>query len=115
MNVSADKIRQVRMINIKYFKTHPFQQEKLIYGELIVFKIVDQIVKADLLWKATLFFHSPHPAWSGMVQFRIESAVVFMPMTDMNVTDMSCIYSTSDFISQQTKSCGATPIVTVDQ
>lgn len=48
-------------------------------------------------------------------EFPGKSAVVFMPIIDMDPTDMSCIYLTLDFISQQAKKYGATPVVTFDQ
>lgn len=54
-----------------------------------------------------------HAIHSG--EFPGESAVVFMPMMNMDPTDMSCIYSTLDFISQQAKKYEATPLVTFDQ
>lgn len=62
---------------------------------------VDQSVKLDLLSKVIWPLRSSRPAWSGFMQlyqrygdYPGKSTVTFMPMIDMNPSDMSCINST---------------------
>lgn len=43
------------------------------------------------------------------------SAVMFMPMIDMDPSDLSCIYTTLHFVCQQANKLGTIPIVTFDQ
>ena len=44
-----------------------------------------------------------------------KSSVMFLPMIDMNPTDVSCIYSTLMFISEQAHRYNVQPIITFDQ
>ena len=44
-----------------------------------------------------------------------KSSVTFLPMIDMDPTDMSCIYSTLKFVEAQCKRQHTTPIITFDQ
>ena len=48
-------------------------------------------------------------------EFPGKSAVFFMHMIDIDAKDMSCIYSTLDFIYEQAKKYGATILVIFDQ
>ena len=64
---------------------------------------------------------SPKPGWAGMMQmiqkgpYPGQSSVYFLPMIDMNPTDLSCIYSTLMFVSEQAKQHGTEPVLTFDQ
>ncbi|CAC5362573.1 unnamed protein product [Mytilus coruscus] len=64
---------------------------------------------------------SPIPSWSGFMQmvqkgeYPGQSAFTFLPMIDMDPSDLSCIYSTLKFICSQAKSYGVKAIVTFDQ
>ena len=61
------------------------------------------------------------PGWSGVMQmvqtgeFPGQSSVMFMPMIDMNPSDLSCIYSTLQFVAKQCDKLQATPVITFDQ
>jgi len=51
-----------------------------------------------------MVFGSPKPNWSGLMQtirkgsHPGKSSVAFLPMIDMDPTNMSCIYSTLKFV-----------------
>ena len=70
----------------------------------------------DIVWKTSLLFRSPRPAWSGMTQFMHhgdhpgKASVMFLPMIDMNSNDTTCIYSTLAFVTEH-----VSPIITFDQ
>ena len=75
----------------------------------------------DVLWKTSIMFGSPRPAWSGMMQFVHQgnhpgkASVMFLPIIDMNPSDSTCIYSTLMFVSEHAQRHGVTPILTFDQ
>ena len=60
----------------------------------------------DVLWKASIMFGFPRPAWSGMMQFVHQGdhpgkvVVMFMPMIDMKSSDSTSIYSTIMLVSE---------------
>ena len=67
------------------------------FENLCSFKAQNQEADLDILWKSSTLFGSPRPSWSGMMQFVHDgdhpgkSSVMFLPMIDMNPTDVSCI------------------------
>ncbi|CAC5375556.1 unnamed protein product [Mytilus coruscus] len=44
-----------------------------------------------------------------------KSSISFLPMIDLNASDMTCIYSTLNFVSNQAKRYDITAILTFDQ
>ena len=60
----------------------------------------DPTANLDVLWKTSLLFGSTRPAWSGMMQsvhqrpHQGKSSVMFLPMIDMNPSDVLCVSST---------------------
>jgi hypothetical protein len=44
-----------------------------------------------------------------------KSSILFLPMIDMNPSDMSCIYSTLHFVESQAKKLSVAPVLTFDQ
>ena len=75
----------------------------------------------SLLYKVSLLFKAPRPSWSGMMQsvhngpHPGKSSILFLPMIDMNPSDLSCIYSTLSFLVDHAKQYDITPVVTFDQ
>ena len=95
---------------------------QLLYKELRDLKVTDATANLDLLCKISLpLFLSPRPGWSGTMQrvcdgqYPGKSSVLFLPMIDLDPTDMTCVYSTLLFVSKQAKRYGFTPILTFDQ
>ena len=85
-------------------------------------KVQDSSANLDFLWKLTQpVLRHPRPGWSGMMQmvcggcYPGQSTIMFLPMTDLEPSDMTCIYSTLVFISEQAKRYSVTPIITFDQ
>ena len=58
----------------------------------------------SLLWKTSLFLNPERPGWLGMMQFFHESnypdksSVVFLPVIDLELSDVSCIYLMLNFV-----------------
>ncbi len=74
-----------------------------------------------MIHNASLLFKSPSPPWPGMMQavlcgvYPEKSSTVFLPMIDMDPSNMSCIYSTLKFICSQASKLQVTPVLTFDQ
>ncbi|KAG1655026.1 hypothetical protein GQR58_024747 [Nymphon striatum] len=75
----------------------------------------------DILWKTSWLLRPKRPGWSGLMQSVChgphpgKSSVHFLPMIDMDPTDMSCIYSTLHFVAAENHRQGTTPMLTFDQ
>ena len=58
----------------------------------------DPTSNLDILWKTSVLFGSPKPAWSGTMQFvhngehPAKGSIMFLPMIDMNPSDMICVF-----------------------
>lgn len=119
--VSANDILQVGRINIQYFSSQHTDKLPFTYKELQDMKVLDPTAHIDLLWEVSFIMKQTRPAWSGVMQtvhhgeHPGKASVQFLPMIDMNASDMSCIFSTLHFVCRQAKSFGVTPIVTFDQ
>ena len=120
--VSAEDIAKVGRINIKYFTSacdgmQSFRYEK---SREPAFSI-NMSIKVDLLWKVSLTVRSPRPSWTGMMQMVShgehpgEASVVFLPMIDLNPSDLIYIYSTLHFVSDHARRYNVTPILTFGQ
>ena len=61
------------------------------------------------------------PGWSGMMQALHKedhpgkASIHFLPMLDLDPTDMTCIYSTLHFVATECKRQGTVPVVTFDK
>ena len=81
------------------------------YKDLALVREEDPTANLDILWKTSLLFGNPRPSWNGMMQL-----VMFLPMIDMNPSDVTCVSSTLHFLSEHAKQHGiANPNVTFDQ
>lgn len=92
------------------------------YKDLALLRAEDPTANLDILWKTSLLFGNPRPSWNGMMQLvhhgrhQGKSSVMFLPMIDMNPSDVTCVSSTLHFVSEHAKQHSiANPIVTFDQ
>lgn len=121
VTVTADEIVKVGRINIKTFKSQHTGRCPLTYKELQAMEVHDPTYHVDLLWEAALVTGRSRPAWSGMMQsvhrgnYPGKSAVQFLPMIDMDPTDMTCIFSTLTYVCDQARAYNVTPVITFDQ
>ena len=100
----------------------PRQGFEITYKDITLKKVLDPTANLDILWKCSLLFGITRPSWSGMMQtvhkgsHKGKSSITFLPMIDMNPSDVTCINSTLKFVSDHAKSHdNATPIITFDQ
>ena len=114
----------VGKIEISYYKHGDINMDKLVFAKLNSEKAGIHSCKyedLDFVVKVARPLRPSTPGWSGMMQmvqtgeFPGQSSVIFMPMIDMNPSDMSCIYSTLKFVAKQSDKLQVTPVITFDQ
>ncbi|WAR13477.1 hypothetical protein MAR_027657 [Mya arenaria] len=83
--------------------------------------VIDQTQNLEQLVDISRPLKTQCPSWSGFMQTTQtgrhpgKSTVLFLPMIDLNSSDLSCIYSSLDFVATQAKTLSVSPIVTFDQ
>ena len=98
-SVTPDKVSTVGRVPVRFYSATVFDIT-LACEVLKDFAVEDRTRKLDLLWKVSWPRRSPRPGWSGMMQsacngsYHGQSSFTFLPMIDMDPTNMSCIYST---------------------
>ena len=121
VKVTAKDIASVGHVPIQYHREESLEMTAVTYGKLHDVKASDPTAHLDILWKTSLLFGSPRPAWSGMMQLvhhhnhPEKSSVMFLPMIDTNPSDMTCVYSTLKYVSEHAHRHDVTPIITFDQ
>ena len=116
MKVTISDIEKVGRIPIQYHREESFGMNAVIYQKLHDMKVQDPKALLDILWKTSIMFGSPRPMWSGMMQLVHhgshpgKSSVMFLPMIDMNPSDVTCVYSTLRYISEHARRHDVTPI-----
>ncbi|XP_071165969.1 uncharacterized protein [Mytilus edulis] len=118
---STDEIKALAKIEIKYYKPQSDRMAELSYAELKNLNTLDKTFRLDLLSVIIWPLKYPIPMWSGFMQmvqtgdYPGKSSVSFLPMIDLNASDMTCIYSTLNFVANQAKRYDITAILTFDQ
>jgi len=119
--VTSRDVTMVGRVQIRYHKEESHGMTAVTYQKLVNLKAQNCSENLDVLWKTSILFGSPRPAWSGMMQFIHKgdhpgkAAIMFLPMIDMNSSDSTCIYSTLMFVSEHARRHGVTPVITFDQ
>ena len=99
---------------------------KLKFQELTFLKsrrTVVQNSKLDCLWDSAVFFRQyERPNWCGYMTkissgtYPDKSKMMFLPIIDLNPTDPTCIYTTLEFVTDQSRSLNIRmPVLTFDQ
>ena len=95
--------------------------ETLIYNMSPVIEQEDAHQHLGILWKISFPLKCNRPGWSGFMQtvtngpYPGKSSFHFLPMVDLDPTNLSCIYSTLVFTDRQCKKNNIDPIITFDQ
>jgi hypothetical protein len=103
----------------------PWTQEKkqppLLYGQHDTTPLNTTWCACDLLWKISWPLRQDRPSWSGWMQGIVKgshpgkSMFQFLPMIDLDPSNITCIHSTLHFICDQAAVHGQRPIVTFNQ
>ena len=121
VTVSGDDISKVGRINIRYFTSACNDMQSFLYEKLPVVIPGKISTNVYLVWKISLTVRSPRPSWTGMMHMVShrehpgQASVVFLPMIDLNPSDLTCIYSTLHFVCDHARRYNVTPILTFDQ
>ena len=121
ISVTTEDLVEVGKIHIKFYKQENNAFRSMIFEPLPAISDADPTRCIDMLYKSTSTLKTPRAGWSGMMQtVQIsshpgKSTVYFLPMIDLNPSDMSCIYSTLLFVCKQASKGHFQPILTFDQ
>ena len=122
VRASAEDLVAVGKVNIYFYTQSGNRMEELKFRKLIDLSCVeDTSEKLDFIFKIGRSLKIRMPSWSGIMQmvqtgvYPGQSSIVFLPILDLNPSDMSCVYSTLRFVSAHAQNMNVTPIVTFDQ
>ena len=99
VTMSAEDIAQIDRINNRYFTSACCGIQSFLYEKVLVAASGKISTNIDLLWKISLTVQSTRPSWTGMMQMVNhgehpgQASVVFLPIIDLNLSDLKCIYS----------------------
>ena len=121
ITVSTNDICSIGQVRVKYFTSVTDGIRSLSYQPLPALNMEDPTSAIDALWKASLLLRPKRPGWSGLMQMVQKGehpgqcSVLYLPMIDMDPSDLSCVNSTLSYISSHAKKYSITPVVTFDQ
>ncbi|KAL8606521.1 hypothetical protein ACOMHN_037752 [Nucella lapillus] len=120
--VDLQEIKAIGQIPIRIYRSDWNGLSKVMYQPVPDVAADDPTSDMDTLWRISWPLKSPRPVWNGFMQeahadgvYPGKSEVFFMPMIDMSSSDMTCIYSTLCFVSEQAFRYKVTPVITFDQ
>ena len=108
-------------LNIEHFISKSNGSQSLQYKKLEQYDTVDPTNNVEVLWRISMSSRFPRPAWHGLMQpihkgeHTSVSSVMFLPIIDLNPSDMNCVYYTLRYISTHFRRHNIAPIVTFDQ
>ena len=88
---------------------------------MIYTRVYDFASNIDFLWKRLWLLKPDRTGWSRLMQFCQKgenpgkSYIVFLPMIDLNPSNLNCIYSTISFVFRHSRKYDVVPILTFDQ
>lgn len=120
VGVTSKEIIVAGAIDINYYKT-PNETSPFVAEKLRCIKCNDVTSNLETLLKISWPLQPTRLGWSGFMQsyqsgqYPGQSSIYFLPMIDMNSSDLTCIYSTLSFICKESSRLGVTPSITFDQ
>lgn len=119
---SSKDLETVGKINVTFFaQNKPLMADFCFHCLDDSFSADDSTLNSDFLLKVTRPLLFSLPSWSGFMQtvqrgsYPGKSSIVFLPMIDMNPSDLTCIYSILKCVSQQAEKLNVSPVLTFDQ
>ena len=119
VNVDIEELKKLAKIDIKFYGLGLNIQSPLKYKKLPPVQATSCSEDISLLSIAT--WPVNRLGWFALCQmvykvpFPGKSSVVFLPMIDMDPSNMTCIYSTLSFVSKQARCHNSDPVLTFDQ
>lgn len=121
ISVTSEDVAATGRIDIHAWMGDSCRLQSMVYESFENFVNLPRLPNIDLLWKVSWLLRPRRPCWSGLMQLICkgdhpgQSSITFLPMIDMDPTNMTCIYSTLKFVCKQAKQYDVTPIITFDQ
>ena len=121
VHVSQEELENVAKIDIKFCQQPAKSESSVRFIELHQGPVIDTTRHLDQVAKIIWPLRCPIPSWSGVMQMCHKgshpgkSAFVFLPMIDMDASNISCVFSTLSFVVTQAKKYNSKPILTFDQ
>ena len=122
VTVTNEDILAVGRVNIHHMSVPCTGLQNLKYQKLSIEEYHDKDCDAlDNLWNISLHLRSPRPAWSGMMQAVHKgphpgpASMLFLPMIDMDPGNLTCIFSSLQFICNHARQYNVKPMITFDQ
>ncbi|VDI21274.1 Hypothetical predicted protein [Mytilus galloprovincialis] len=122
LSPTLKEVSDLAKINIEYYKMQSKQSLQAEFATMNYERnMIDTTWKLDLLSKVCWPLTCNRPSWSAIMHKVMDgdypgrSSVVFLPMIDMNPSDLTCINSTLNFIGKHAKAQHCVPILTFDQ
>ena len=118
ITVNFEDIEAVGKVNIKHLTFPCTGLNELTYNTLTALDHKNTKIDAiELLRDISLCLTRPLPSWSGTLQMVHvgpnpgPSSAIFLPLIDLNPSDVHCIYSTLTFICGHAQRYGTIPMV----
>ena len=100
LNVNRSDLEAIGRIDIRIWRPEHNRQVMPQYKSLPSTESENGCSNMDLLWQYVWPLRQDRPGWSGFMQavskgnYPGKSSIIFMPMIDLDPTNMTCIYST---------------------
>ena len=100
VKVTSLDVASIGKVQIHLHKEQNCGKSAVTYQKLLDLKAQDCYENLYVLWKTSVMFAAPGPAWSGIMQFVHRdhyqgASIMFLPIIDMNPSNSTCIYSLS--------------------
>lgn len=119
LSTTLKEVSDLAKINIEYYKIQSKQSLQAAFATMNYEpNMIDTTWKLDLLSKVCWPLTCNRPSWSAImhkVTTQENHLLFFLPMIDMNPSDLTCINSTLNFIGKHAKAQHCVPILTFDQ
>ena len=125
--VKRDIISDKEILNISSVDIIPYKEKsvdvQMVFKPIRLQEVIN-VNNVDLLWKLSWNFNKPVPLWSGYMQLIYNTHsnneykkdyIVFLPIIDLNPSDMTCKNSTLNFLAKLARNNAQPSIVTFDQ
>jgi hypothetical protein len=121
VKVSRLDILKAGQVDIKTFYTNDSHGPKIKFDQLSLKSDSElEIHDHDILWKTSVLFKVKRPGYFGTMQLiekgdnETESSLFFLPIINMEPTDMTCINSTLLHVIKLSEQYKVTPVLTFD-
>lgn len=121
--VTDAEILEIGCPQLHHYKYKP-EQSPMIFCEIP--HIANTVTSVDILWQISFMLKPDRPNWSGIMHIlhdrddnlcinTCKSTVKYLPIIDLQPSDMTCILSTLKFLSDLGREQNVIPVITFDQ